>query len=232
MKSNISKFILFLLMFITCLFGLSTVSFAASHKEHKEYAKIVREMESKYGKGAFQKGSRELTGVCYLALVDMDKNGTDEMIVVYHTSKLPSFYKVKLYTFIKQEAVCVCTYKLSPSGPFVSYHLDIAKKNESTFLKIGSNPFDIETVSVSYITTKNGKKKTGFSWRWRDYAGKDAYYINGKIIWNRKEADDARESWEKGITVKTIWVSDYSKPKSYYDKLLKKTKQVRKKLKV
>jgi len=152
MKKIISLIVI-LSMLLACLQTKAT--FAADNGENI-YSAEINKIVQNYG--VFEEDNNHLLqGLIYGELIDFDRNGTEEMLLIYNDKNKKALYKaiVVVYTIKEGQLIKVFEEKVySYLGQTdIGYQINIKDTDDKAFLVVNSNDImgeniDIETVSV------------------------------------------------------------------------------------
>lgn len=236
MNSSFKKNIL-LFGIIVMIMAMSTPVFAVSRR-YKAYGKTVKKLEKTYGKGKTKRYNGRVynTGVCYLKLIDLDKDGKNELLVVHSDKKATKFnvpgYDMRIYGYKRGKAKCLYKDDAYMGGLFSIYVSTLNKKGK-TYVATGGYYWDGHDTQT-FVTVKKNKLVTAFSYKMRDrdkkgrYTRKIYYYVNGKSK-TMRAANNALSNWYNGATDQERY-KIYPVSAAENKNMLKNMKKVRKQL--
>lgn len=147
------------------------------------YRSLIKKYEKKYGAAKINKQKQFWTGLCYAKLLDLNKDGINELILAYQTERYNKDkvqYHVELWKYDGKSAKRV-TSRISWSGNNMPYFggLGICKYNGKYMLNISDDPVFKD---YYYGTKSNGDIGLVHKFIWKGDLMRGAWYLDGKKI--------------------------------------------------
>ena len=141
------------------LFGLDDDEDDAAGSAYAAYLGLLEEYEATYGAGAETRVSEDypsyLTGLCFATLLDMDKDGTEELVLAYYSGtddveNFGVFYTVEAWAWEDGELVCFSSGEgLGFDG--ASRYAGIASVDGTGYVVNGGGDDNGEYVFTTYV---------------------------------------------------------------------------------
>lgn len=124
------------------------------------FEEILNELTQQYGEMTIYTDENAITsvnGVCYADLIDFDKDGTSELVVLCK-KKDESDYTGYIYAIRNGSAKCIFTSNELTSGPSLHEEFVIANTTEHGYVIISNKGDDVDAINKIYGFDKEGKE--------------------------------------------------------------------------
>lgn len=176
--------------------SISASAKSSKKVSYKPYKAVINKYEKKYGKASiFEKYA--VKGLCYAELIDLNSDGTKELLIAYGYKKKSKYgayidYSEEIWTIKSKKAKFVKKFNrvsvMQGYGPYLSH----VKHGKYTYISINLEP-TFPNVHYYKFDGKNLKCVKSIKWNPKP----ERYYIDGKRVTSKSYSKEMAK-WSKG----------------------------------